>query len=165
MAASSAPPIGSVVRPILSADLDLPTEEAIRRAKANGVRASDDAIRAVVHNLRSKLKRGVLKPVPSTARAIAAPKPAPAAKPATATAATPAPKAAPAAAPAAVAEMASAPDVGRVLANVSLVNEVVGASGGVENARRVAEAVRACGGVEEFLTHLELVAGIRAAGQ
>lgn len=29
-------------------------------------------------------------------------------------------------------------------------------------ARRVAEAVRACGGVDAFLQHLDLVAGIRA---
>ncbi len=48
-----------------------------------------------------------------------------------------------------------------VLANVALVNAVVGAYGGAESARRVAEAVRACGGVDPFLQHLDLVAGIR----
>ena len=47
------------------------------------------------------------------------------------------------------------------MANVALVNAVVGTCGGAEQARQVAEAVRACGGVDAFLQHLELVAGIR----
>jgi hypothetical protein len=49
-----------------------------------------------------------------------------------------------------------------VLANVALVNKAVGAAGGVEQARQVAEAVRSCGGVAAFLQHLDLVAGIRS---
>jgi hypothetical protein len=51
-----------------------------------------------------------------------------------------------------------------VFANVALVNKVVGTAGGVEQARQVAEAVRSCGGVDSFLQHLDLVAGIRTAG-
>jgi hypothetical protein len=48
-----------------------------------------------------------------------------------------------------------------VFANLTRVNKVVGACGSVEAAREAAEAVRACGGVDAFLAHLELVAGIR----
>jgi hypothetical protein len=55
------------------------------------------------------------------------------------------------------------PDLAGVLGNVALVNTVVGLCGGVENARRAAEAVRSCGGVDPFLLHLDLVAGIRSA--
>jgi hypothetical protein len=33
----------------------------------------------------------------------------------------------------------------------------------VDQARQVAEAVRACGGIDAFLQHLDLVAGIRTA--
>jgi hypothetical protein len=57
---------------------------------------------------------------------------------------------------------AAAPELTSVLANVALVNAVVEACGGPEPARKVAEAVRACGGVDAFLLHLKLVAGIRA---
>jgi hypothetical protein len=53
------------------------------------------------------------------------------------------------------------PELAAVLANVALVNTVVGACGGVETARQAAEAVRACGGVDAFLKHLDLIAGIR----
>jgi len=49
-----------------------------------------------------------------------------------------------------------------VLANVALVNKIVGLCGGVENARQAADAVKACGGTEGFLQHLELVASIRS---
>jgi hypothetical protein len=52
-------------------------------------------------------------------------------------------------------------DLAAVLANVALVNKVVGVCGGVENARQAAEAVRTCGGVDAFLKHLDLIAGIR----
>jgi hypothetical protein len=54
-------------------------------------------------------------------------------------------------------------DVNIVFSNVNLVNKVVGVAGGVDQARQVAEAVRSCGGVEPFLKHLELVAGIKLA--
>src|SRR5690349_4321777 len=48
-----------------------------------------------------------------------------------------------------------------ILATVALVNKVVDTAGGIDQVRQVAEAVRSCGGVEGFLRHLELVAGIR----
>ena len=49
-----------------------------------------------------------------------------------------------------------------MFSNIALVNKVA-REAGVEQARQVAEAVRACGGVEAFVQHLELVAGIRGA--
>ena len=55
----------------------------------------------------------------------------------------------------------SAPELTAVLANVALVNDVAAACGGVDQARKVAEAVRVCGSVEAFLQHLELVAKVR----
>ena len=39
---------------------------------------------------------------------------------------------------------------------------VVSACGGIENARAVVEAVRACGSVDAFLQHLALVAEVRS---
>lgn len=52
----------TVVRAILSGDIDRDTDEVIARAKARGVAQSDDAIRHVVHNVRSDLRRGRTKP-------------------------------------------------------------------------------------------------------
>lgn len=57
----------------------------------------------------------------------------------------------------------STPNLAEVLANVALVNSVIGTCGGVEQVRQVAEAIRSCGGVAAFLTHLDLIASIRAA--
>jgi hypothetical protein len=128
----------SVVRSILTANLTLTADDVIRRAKARGVTAPADKVRALVHNIRSEVKKaaGVSKalPVPATA-----PDGASGVLP------VPQPKA----------------DLPAVLANVALVHRVVGAAGGVEPARQVAEAVRACGGVVEFLQHLDLIAGMQ----
>ena len=63
------------------------------------------------------------------------------------------------------ADKASSGKLGAVLSNVALVNAVVTACGGVENARSAAEAVQACGGVGPFIQHLELIAGLRAKGK
>ncbi|HYH64339.1 MAG TPA: hypothetical protein VD866_06535 [Urbifossiella sp.] len=139
---TAAPSASSAVRAILSADLDLPADAVIARAKARGVTAPDASIRNAVHNVRSELKRDAAKP--ATAATVAAgPPPAPAAR-----TATPPPGA----------------DVAGVLANVAQVHAAVAACGGVEQARQVAEAVRACGGAEAFGKYLDLVAGIRAPG-
>lgn len=146
----------SVVRAVLSGDLTLSADEVIKRVRTKGVRASDKSIREAVYTVRSELKRGKgPKPVPAAARTTT---PGAAAEvvavaevvPAVAITVTPA------------APLASAGlDLAGVLANVALVNVVVGACGGAEAARKAAEAVRACGGVDAFLQHLELVAGIR----
>ncbi|MBN9517062.1 hypothetical protein J0H58_00860 [bacterium] len=55
--------------------------------------------------------------------------------------------------------------VSEVLSNVALVNATITAAGGVEQVKQVAEAVRACGGPDQFAQYLDLVAGIRPAGQ
>jgi hypothetical protein len=134
----------SVVRSILTANLTLTADEVIRRAKARGVTAPPEKVRALVHNIRSEVKKAAgasralpVPPKPTAASSKALPVP-----PAETTA-------------------AAAPDLPGVLANVALVHRVVGAAGGVEPARQVAEAVRACGGVGEFLQHLDLIAGIQ----
>jgi hypothetical protein len=46
-------------------------------------------------------------------------------------------------------------------ANMASVHRVALACGGVEPARQVAEAVRACGGVDAFLQHRDLLAGLQ----
>jgi len=137
-----------VVREILTGNPEMEANEVIRRAKLKGLRASDDQIRKSVHNLRTSVRATVA----------AASKAAPAAARET----TP-PKAAPVVSAPAPATAAATPALGDVLANVALVNKIVGLCGGVENARQSAGAVQACGGVEEFLKHLELVATIRTA--
>jgi len=136
----------AVVRSILSADLNLPADEVIKKAKGRGLKASEATIRHLVYNIRSELKKCVPSPKPvapsKPAKAAARQTPKPAPKPA----------------------VSSAPsDLTKVFSNVALVNKVVGVAGGVDQARKVAEAVRACGGVDAFLKHLDLVAGIRTS--
>ncbi|QDU20559.1 hypothetical protein [Urbifossiella limnaea] len=138
----ASPSVSSVVRAILSADLDLSADEVVAKAKAQGLTASDTSIRASVYNIRGELKR---KPGQTPKAAVAPSKPA----------------SAPVAAP--VAQAPAPVAVTTVLSNVALVNGAVAASGGVEQARKVAEAVRACGGPEAFAQYLDLVAGIRTA--
>jgi hypothetical protein len=155
------PSVYTVVRELLTANLNLSADDAIRRVKARGISLPDPKVRRVVHNTRNELKKKATKAAPAAARQTAGPKPRPAVKPAT-SAARPAPAAKPTPAPVRPAPAASgAPDLSAVFANVALVNRVVAACGGVENARQVAEAVRVCGGVDVFLQHLDLVAGIR----
>jgi hypothetical protein len=138
-AKAATPSVSAVVRSILSADLSLTADQVIVKADSMGVDAPDATIRALVYNIRGELKRKA-GPAPKVV--------VPPAKPARAPAAGPQP------APVGVAT---------VLSNVSLVNGAVAASGGVEQARKVAEAVRACGGPEAFAQYLDLVAGIRTA--
>jgi hypothetical protein len=150
--------IRGLLRAILSENPNLETNEIIRRVKLRGGKASDESIRHSLHNLKSDMNRAAKAAgtAPQTPKVAATPpKPVPAAA-----RETPAPKAGPTA-PAKAAVPAA--NLAGVLANVALVNKVVDVAGGVEHARQVAEAVRACGGVEGFLQHLELVAGIRGA--
>ena len=107
-----------VVRDILTRDPEMPSDEVIRQAKTKGLGATDEQIRKSISNQRSPIRAQVaaVKVVPVAAHATAPPKP---------------PVPAPAPTPADV------PDLAAVLANVALVNAVVGgASGGVESARR-----------------------------
>ena len=134
----------TVIRTILTDDINLLADEVIKRARAKGVTGPDKSLRDTVYNVKSELRKKGAKPalVPAAARETKAPPAAPAV---TATLSSP------------------AQDVASVLANVALVNSVVGTCGGAEPARKAAEAVRACGGVDAFLQHLDLVAGIRGA--
>jgi len=141
--------VSGTVREVLTSDPEMSTDDVIRRAKAQGLRVTDEQIRKSVHNqraaVRAKVATGGVRP--TAAREAARPKTVPL-------------KAAPAvSAPAAT--IAGVADRAGVLRNVALVNEIVGLCGGVENARRAAEAVQACGGPEAFLQLLELVATIR----
>ncbi|QEL20447.1 hypothetical protein [Limnoglobus roseus] len=138
--------VSATVRDILTSDITLTADEVIRKAKAMGLTASADAIRKSVHNQRGIVTKGLgTKPAPSTARGTVEPKAT------TLTAPTPSSDVTP----------TRSSDLASVLSNVALVNTVVGVCGGVAEARQVAEAVEACGGVSAFLQHLDLVAGIR----
>jgi hypothetical protein len=144
----------TVAREILAADVEMPTEAVLQKARARGVVAPADKVRGAISEVRSALRKkaGIPAPKPAPkAAAKPAPKPAPAAAKTT-TAPVPAPAAAP-----------TAPDLTGVFKNVTLVNKVVGLVGGSANAKQVAEAVRACGSVDAFLQHVDLVAGIRPA--
>jgi hypothetical protein len=142
---TAGPTTSSVVRSILSGDLNLTADQVVAKAKARGLRAAESSIRALVYNIRGELNRAKAKAprvVASAAQKTAAPAPAPA--PVAPTPAAPAPA-----------------GLTHVLSNVALVNAAVAASGGVERAKQVAEAVRACGGSDAFTQYLDLVAGIR----
>ena len=147
--------ISPVVRAILTDNINLEANEVIRMAKARGVNAPDNSIRDAVHNIKSAIKKAMKKkglkptPVPAAPRVTSSPAP------------TPAP--APAPAPAPTVAVSATPDLSAVLTNVGLVNALVGACGGIDQARQAAEVVRSCGGVDAFLQHLELVAKVRGA--
>ena len=121
--------ISSVVRDILTSDPEMPSDEVIRRAKARGLRVTDEQIRKSVNNQRNAIRAKVSATTvaPLVASETAPPKAAPAVPASAATAGT--------------------PDLAGVLGNVALVNTVVGLCGGVKNARQTAEAVQACGGL------------------
>jgi hypothetical protein len=148
------------------ADVNLAADEVIRKARAKGVNAPENSIRGLVYNIRSEIRKGMAKSAPAATRPVpasqSAPKPtSPASKPSASGKLTkPAPKAS---SSAKLPTPSSSPTgVTQVLANVARVNQVVGTCGGVDHARETAEAVRACGGVEAFLKHLDLVAEIQA---
>jgi len=141
--------ISPVVRAILTDDINLSADEVIRMAKAKGVSAPDNSIRDAVHNIKSAIKKAMKKkglkptPVPAAPRVTSSPVSAPTL--------------------AAAVTALPAADLTVVLANVGLVNALVGACGGIDQARQAAEVVRSCGGVDAFLQHLELVAKVRGA--
>ncbi len=136
---TAAPTTSSVVRDILSADLELTADQVVAAVKARGLTAAESSIRSLVYNIRGELKKKV-GPAPMVVSAAAQKTTAP-------TPVTPATDA-----PAGLTQ---------VLSNVAQVNAAVAAAGGVDQARQVAEAVRACGGPDAFAQYLDLVAGIR----
>jgi hypothetical protein len=132
------PSTREVVEAILKSSPTATAEEVAKKAKARGVTASPDWIKEVVYTVRGAARKGLPAKAVAPVTRVRPPRPRPAAV-------TP----------------AAAPDLPGVLANVALVHRVVGVAGGIEPARQVAEAVRACGGVAEFLQHLDLIAGIQ----
>lgn len=141
--------MNTVIRSILNTDLEMPAEEVIKKARAQGVKQPDKIIKHNIYNLRSSMRKDVGKPIAAVARTTVAPKSP--AKP------TPSSKPAPV-----VSKPSPALDLKDVFANVALVNKVVAACGGVDQARQVAAAVRACGGLDAFVQHLDLLAGLQA---
>lgn len=146
----SGPNTSAVVRTILEKHPNLEMEKIVEKAKARGVTSPDKSIRTTVYNEKSKLRNAGL-----TAPAAARTTTTPSSSSSTPAASTPSLKPA-------VSTVPAASGLAGVFANVAHVNKVVDLSGGLENARAVAEAVRACGNVDEFLQHLDLVAGIRS---
>jgi len=139
--------ISAIVREVLTKDPTLNTDEVVKRVKARGITAPPKSVKHVVHNLRKEFRKPSMVAVP-------APAPKVSVKPAT-------PITTPVARP--IQATAASSGLAEVLANVALVNRVLGLCGGADNARHVAEAVRSCGGIDPFLQHLDLVAGIRQA--
>ncbi|AWM36421.1 hypothetical protein C1280_04895 [Gemmata obscuriglobus] len=185
------PSIYTIVRGLLTENIDLPTDDILSRVKAQGVSKPDADIRRAVNNTRSELRkrskskvksapaaskspysiarelltadptlsnddvlakvkaRGVTKSdtaireaIRTTRRDVLGAKPVP-----TAARATAEPKPA-------------APDEAVLFRVIGQVNKTAQLCGGVSNARTVAEAIRACGGVDVFLRRLDLVAEI-----
>jgi hypothetical protein len=173
------PSVRALAREVLAANPALTNDDVVSRVIARGVKAPAAAVRHAVHNARSELKKaGLSGKIPAAARSgpvtVAGKSgpvrvaPAPAARPGAVSVAAksgpvPVPKTGPgrSARVPVPAAAAPTPGVGAVLANVALVDRVAGQSGGVQNARQVAEAVRACGGVNAFLQILDAVAGIK----
>ncbi len=132
-----APSAYTLAREILTADPDLGTDAAVLRIKAAGVTRPD--IRKIVNRTRSDLRgrKGKPRPAAAAARTTTQPRPGPNSEPKPADA-----------------------DAEAVFASVALANRTAKLCGGVAKAREVAEAIRACGGVDAFLKRLELVAEI-----
>ena len=163
--------MSSVLRGILTVNPALPTAEVVKRARAAGLTQPDSTIKHNLYNIRSEFsKLAIQAAIPTKTKAVArqtsARKPASAMKRTqamthtkTATAAMPSNGLAASAHPAPLANLAG------VFSNVTLVNEVVGACGGVEPTRQVAEVIRACGSLEAFLQHLDLVAALRTSAR
>lgn len=131
----------AIIREILSQDIELPSDTVFNKLRAKGVTGERRQLFKRIHHVRTELRKNAgTSPSPQSA--------APASK-ATQTVVPPAPA-------------QTSPDLGHVLANVTRVNEVISACGSSDTARQVADAVRSCGGVDQFLKHLELVSDIRS---
>ena len=154
--------ISPTVRTILEANIEMPADEVIVRAKAKGVKAPDSSIRDVVYKIKSELRKKPAKPAVAATAARTTTPTKTAATPVKATAGAVKPVAPATKVAAAKPVVSASPDLSSVFSNVALVNKVVGVAGGVDQARQVAQAVKACGSVEAFLKHLELVAGIKS---
>ena len=135
----------AVAKLVLLEDLSMDAEEALRRARTLGAEHPDSELRHAIRCTRGMLKaqadgRWESRPAPSAARSIRKP-----------------PAKTPSSSP-----VVEQPSSSAMFPNLTRVDAVVSACGGVENVRDLAEAIRACGSVDAFLQHLDLVAGIRS---
>jgi len=136
------PSLSSIIRNVLTENPSNSTDELIIEVKRRGRKDSDERIRSNIYSVRKHLKKQVTAALTTSTSST------------TPVSTTPAVQ---------LKEADHTMELSAVLANVVLVNRALGAVGGIENARQVAEAVRSCGSVELFLQHLETVAGIRTA--
>jgi hypothetical protein len=129
---TEAPKPWTAARELLNADPSLSASVVVEKLAARGLKTTPESILTLKKRIRQKAAKSGAVPVPAAASATTKP-------------------------------TAKSPAVGldATLANVALVDKVAGLSGGVGNARQVAEAVRACGGVDEFLKVLDLLAGVK----
>lgn len=141
-AGKKAPSPYTITRELLTADPTLSNEAIFARIKARGVSKSDATIRDAIRRTRSDMAASGPKPAPTAARETTEPK-------------------APAPAPAAEPKVeAVAPDEAALFAALGQVNKTAQLCGGVAKARAIADAIRACGGIDAFLRRLDLVAEI-----
>ncbi len=149
--------ISSVVREILSKDPELKADEVVKRAITLGIKAPPPSIKHVVNNLRKEFRPpGKTTPTkPAVARKTTLPAKQSLSPTKSISVSSPAPSVL------IPVTTSASPDLAGVFANVTRVNQVLLLCGGVENARQLAEAVQTCGGIDPFLQHLDLVAGIR----
>ncbi len=138
----------AVAREVLSEDLSMNVEEVVRRARNMAAEQPDAELRHAISCVRGLLKsltNGNVKPGPAATatRHNRGVRPEPTIQqPHTTT---------------------EGPALSAVFANIVRVKTIVSACGGIEIVREVADAVRACGSVDAFLQHLDLVAEISTA--
>ncbi|VTR91562.1 unnamed protein product [Gemmata massiliana] len=117
----AAPVMSSVVRSILSENLDLSADEVIRKARLYRVTAPEKSIRTTAHNIKSELKKRAEKkaePEPVASSLPTGKNPEPVTVLTHTGGGVPVPA------------LSSVSDLSAVLANVALVNSVVKESGG-----------------------------------
>lgn len=125
----------TLTREFLTADPSLTTDTLVAKIKARGVTKSDADIRDAIRRTRSDMHTNAPKPAPAAAHATTEPK-------------APAPT------------EAGPTDERALFAAIGLVNKTAQLCGGVTKARAIADAIRACGGIDAFLRRLDLVAEI-----
>ena len=130
--------VDTVVREILTGNLDLSSEDVITRARQKGVTRPAADLRPIINNVRSDMRASKKKKKTKAGAGLR--------KKSTK--------------PVAAARTAAGSGEAALLAAVALVNKTAQMCGGFARAREIAEAIRACGGIDAFLKRLALVAEI-----
>lgn len=131
--------VSGVVRDILQKDSSLSNDDVIKMAKEAGVNVPELQLKKSIYNMRTVLKR---TPGPKAPVAVAAAR------------ATVAPTTRPTTTPAA--------NIPEHLAQVIFASEAVRQVGGLDQARKLVDAIMVCGGPEQFKHVLDVVAAVRA---